>query len=82
MQRRAASVAHSLHCESDMNATDIIEEIKRQAGDIRIEYDEDAPLLWSVWCVECEDIIGAGDTEEEALNDALDTIAGWLKDSR
>lgn len=65
-----------------MNATAIIEEIKRQAGDIRVECDKNAPLLWSVWCFECEDIIGAGDTERVVQRVFLDTIAGWLKDSR
>lgn len=48
--------------------------------ELRIDRDEDAPLLWAVWA-DGEpgdgDIAGAGDTPAQAIDDARKTIRGW-----
>lgn len=50
--------------------------------DLRFECDPDAPLLWAVWGAERgevnEDIVGAGNTPIEAIDDARKTIRGWI----
>lgn len=40
-----------------------------------LDVDPEAPMLYAVWCD--DDILGAGDTAEEAIDDARDTVAGW-----
>ncbi len=40
-----------------------------------MERDEDAPELFSVWLE--DDLIGAGETAEEAMGEALDQLAVW-----
>lgn len=42
--------------------------------------DEEAPLLFGVWLPlddGVEDLLGAGDTHEEAIADARETVRGW-----
>ncbi len=53
--------------------------------ELRIEHDTDAPLPYAVWCWDpCEvdgkelaDIIGAGETESEAIDEARRQIRKW-----
>jgi hypothetical protein len=44
------------------------------AGSYLLE-DADAPLRFSVWCD--DDIIGAGETASEAIEEARATVRGW-----
>jgi hypothetical protein len=47
---------------------------------LRLEHDEAAPMPWAVWGSDGgddEDIIGAGDSPSEAIEDARHTIRGW-----
>jgi hypothetical protein len=52
--------------------------------ELRLERDEKAPKLFAVWgwspddeTEDDRDIIGAGDTETEAINDARETMRSW-----
>ena len=53
-------------------------------ADSRLDRDPSAPMLWAVW-YPCSDeaddfdILGAGNTPEEAIADARRTVAGWSK---
>lgn len=58
----------------------LLADVETVAGNVRVDYDEEAPLLFAIWSDECEDIVGAGDTLDEAIDSALDTCAGWAKD--
>lgn len=44
-------------------------------GKTFLDLDPEAPMLYAVWCD--DDILGAGDSAEEAIEDARDTVAGW-----
>lgn len=48
---------------------------------LEIEYDTSAPMPWAVWAwsdTESErEIIGAGNTDREAIEDARATVAHW-----
>ena len=49
-------------------------------GALYFDRDETAPKLWAVWIdlgAGGEDIIGAGDSPSEALEDARATVRGW-----
>ena len=62
-----------------MNTNQAYETLTAIAADlgvaVRLDRDEDAPLLFAAWCD--EDIIGAGDTEHEAIVEACATLRGW-----
>jgi hypothetical protein len=57
--------------------------------ELEIEEDDDAPMLWAVWAwkPECEtyedaDIIGAGDSESEAIEEARKQLRIWESNAR
>jgi hypothetical protein len=41
----------------------------------RVDHDEDAPEPWAVWLD--GEIIGVGEAESEALEDAIQTVREW-----
>ena len=44
----------------------------------RLDYDVDAPMLYAIWDTENDEIIGAGDTAQDAFRDARATVGSWL----
>lgn len=47
---------------------------------LRLEHDDDAPMPWAVWGsdgIDAEDLLGAGESPSEAIEDARNTIRGW-----
>lgn len=47
---------------------------------LRLEHDPEAPMLWAVWGGDGwdeEEIIGAGDSPSEAIEDARQQIQRW-----
>lgn len=49
---------------------------------LRIEHDAAAPLPWAVWGsdgIEDEDIIGAGESPSEAIEDARAQVRMWAE---
>ncbi len=52
---------------------------------LRLEHDPEAPMLWAVWGGDGwndEEIIGAGDSPSEAIEDARRQIRAWEEKSR
>lgn len=59
-----------------------LDELAALAGVERLsaDYDPDAPLPWAVWvCGDSDelDLIGAGESCSEAIEDARNTVRGW-----
>lgn len=58
-----------------------IDELAAMAGvSLRIEHDDAAPMPWAVWSDDGEgggDIVGAGDTVSEAIEDARRQARQW-----
>lgn len=61
---------------------DKLDEIERLLGEVDVEQieiqrDEEAPLLWSIWSLKGEDIMGASETFDGALDEALAQARAW-----
>jgi len=54
-----------------------MEKITKSAGAMYLSRDDEAPMLYAVWLH--DDILGAGDTAEQAIAEARATILGWKR---